>query len=38
MLEFALLLAIVFVLAYPLGKYLAGIIHNRDMKIDPILS
>lgn len=38
MLEFALLLAIVFVLAYPLGKYLAAIMHNRDMKIDPLFN
>ena len=38
MLEFALLLAIVFVLAYPLGKYLAAIMHNREMKIDPLFN
>ena len=38
MLEFALLLAIVIVLAYPLGKYLAAIMHNREMKIDPLFN
>lgn len=38
MLEFLLLLAIVVILAYPLGKYLAAIMQNREMKIDPLFS
>lgn len=36
MLVFILLLAGVIVLAYPLGKYLAAIMQNREMKIDPV--
>lgn len=38
MLEFILLLVIVIVLAYPLGKYLACIMQNRKMKIDPLFN
>lgn len=38
MLEFILLLAIVTILAYPLGKYLAAIMQNREMKIDPVFN
>ncbi|MBO3653731.1 potassium-transporting ATPase subunit KdpA [Acinetobacter bereziniae] len=38
MLEFILLLVIVSVLAYPLGKYLACIMQNRKMKIDPLFN
>lgn len=36
MLEFFLLLIVVTILAYPLGKYLATIMQNREMKIDSI--
>ncbi|MEZ2901833.1 potassium-transporting ATPase subunit KdpA [Acinetobacter terrestris] len=38
MLAFILLLAIVTILAYPLGKYLAAIMQNREMKIDPVFN
>lgn len=38
MLEFILLLVIVIILAYPLGKYLACIMQNREMKIDPLFN
>ncbi|SCC73400.1 potassium-transporting ATPase subunit KdpA [Acinetobacter albensis] len=38
MLVFILLLLIVMVLAYPLGKYLAAIMQNREMKIDPVFN
>lgn len=38
MLEFILLLVIVTALAYPLGKYLAWIMQNRKMKIDPLFN
>lgn len=38
MLVFILLLVVVIVLAYPLGKYLAAIMQNREMKIDPIFN
>ena len=38
MLEFILLLGIVTILAYPLGKYLAAIMQNREMKIDPVFN
>lgn len=38
MLEFILLLVIVIILAYPLGKYLAAIMQNREMKIDPVFN
>ena len=38
MLEFILLLVIVTILAYPLGKYLAAIMQNREMKIDPVFN
>lgn len=38
MLAFILLLVIVIVLAYPLGKYLACIMQNRKMKIDPLFN
>lgn len=38
MLEFILVLAIVVLLAFPLGKYLACIMQNREMKIDPIFN
>jgi potassium-transporting ATPase potassium-binding subunit len=38
MLEFILLLVIVTILAYPLGKYLACIMQNREMKIDPLFN
>ncbi|TCM66493.1 K+-transporting ATPase ATPase A chain [Acinetobacter calcoaceticus] len=36
MLVLALLLLITIVLAYPLGKYLAAVMQNREMKIDPV--
>lgn len=38
MLELILLLAIVTILAYPLGKYLAAIMQNGEMKIDPLFN
>lgn len=38
MLEFILLLVIVTILAYPLGKYLAAIMQNREMKVDPVFN
>lgn len=38
MLEFILLLGIVTILAFPLGKYLAAIMQNREMKIDPVFN
>lgn len=38
MLEFILLLAIVIILAYPLGKYLAAVMRNEQMKIDPLFN
>lgn len=38
MLVFILLLVVVIVLAYPLGKYLAAIMQNREMKIDPVFN
>lgn len=38
MLEFILVLVIVVLLAFPLGKYLACIMQNREMKIDPIFN
>ncbi|OTG69339.1 potassium-transporting ATPase subunit KdpA [Acinetobacter sp. ANC 4470] len=38
MLELILLLVIVTLLAFPLGKYLAAIMHNRAMKIDPLFN
>lgn len=38
MLEFILLLVIVIILAYPLGKYLACVMQNREMKIDPLFN
>ncbi|OTG91787.1 potassium-transporting ATPase subunit KdpA [Acinetobacter sp. ANC 3813] len=38
MLEFFLLMTIVTILAYPLGKYLAAIMQNREMKIDPVFN
>ncbi len=38
MLELCLLLVLVTILAYPLGKYLALIMQNRDMKIDPLFN
>lgn len=38
MLIFALLLILTLVLAYPLGKYLAAIMQNREMKIDPLFN
>ncbi|TNL47225.1 potassium-transporting ATPase subunit KdpA [Acinetobacter bereziniae] len=38
MLEFILLLVIVTALAYPLGKYLAWIMQNGKMKIDPLFN
>ncbi len=38
MLEFVLLMLVVSILAYPLGKYLAAIMQNRDMKIDPLFN
>lgn len=36
MLVFALLLGLTIILAYPLGRYLAAVMHNREMKIDPV--
>jgi K+-transporting ATPase ATPase A chain len=38
MLELILLLVLVTLLAFPLGKYLAAIMHNRTMKIDPLFN
>lgn len=38
MLELILLLVMVTLLAFPLGKYLAAIMHNRTMKIDPLFN
>ncbi|MFW2042762.1 potassium-transporting ATPase subunit KdpA [Acinetobacter sp. ULE_I001] len=38
MLELILVLVIVVLLAFPLGKYLACIMQNKDMKIDPVFS
>lgn len=38
MLEFLLLLVIVTILAYPLGRYLAAIMQNRVMKIDAVFN
>ena len=38
MLAFALLLTLTIILAYPLGKYLAAIMQNRQMKIDPLFN
>lgn len=38
MLELILLLVMVTLLAFPLGKYLAAIMHNRMMKIDPLFN
>lgn len=38
MLELILLLAIVAILAYPLGKYLAAIMQNGEMKIDTLFN
>ena len=38
MLELILLVVIVTLLAFPLGKYLAAIMHNRTMKIDPLFN
>ncbi|OTG67627.1 potassium-transporting ATPase subunit KdpA [Acinetobacter silvestris] len=38
MLEMILLLLIVTLLAFPLGKYLAAIMQNREMKIDPLFN
>ncbi|MFW1857561.1 potassium-transporting ATPase subunit KdpA [Acinetobacter defluvii] len=38
MLEFILLLAIVIILAYPLGKYLAAVMQNGAMKVDPLFN
>ncbi|KEC82535.1 MULTISPECIES: potassium-transporting ATPase subunit KdpA [unclassified Acinetobacter] len=38
MLEFILVLVIVVLFAFPLGKYLACIMQNREMKIDPIFN
>lgn len=38
MLEFILLLVIVIILAYPLGKYLAAIMQHGEMKIDPLFN
>ena len=38
MLELTLLLLIVIILAFPLGKYLAAIMQNREMKIDPLFN
>ena len=38
MLELILLLLIVIILAFPLGKYLAAIMQNREMKIDPLFN
>lgn len=36
MLVFALLLGLSIIVAYPLGRYLAAVMHNREMKIDPL--
>ena len=38
MLMLILLLVMVTILAYPLGKYLAAIMQNREMKIDPVFN
>ncbi|WP_173910671.1 potassium-transporting ATPase subunit KdpA [Acinetobacter sp. Marseille-Q1618] len=38
MLEFFLILLIVTILAYPLGKYLAAVMRNGEMKIDPLFN
>ncbi|MEG2694848.1 MAG: potassium-transporting ATPase subunit KdpA [Acinetobacter sp.] len=38
MLELILLLVMVTLLAFPLGKYLAAIMHNRTMKIDVLFN
>ena len=38
MLELILLLLIVIILAFRLGKYLAAIMQNREMKIDPLFN
>ena len=38
MLEFILLLVIVTILAYPLGRYLAAIMQNREMKVDSVFN
>ena len=38
MLMLILLLVMVTILAYPLGKYLAAIMQNRQMKIDPLFN
>ena len=38
MLELILLLVLVTLLAFPLGKYLAVIMHNRTMKIDVLFN
>lgn len=38
MLEFILLLAIVIILAYPLGQYLAAVMQNGVMKVDPLFN
>lgn len=38
MLELVLLLLIVTILAFPLGKYLAAIMQNKVMKIDPLFN
>lgn len=38
MLELILLLVIVTILAFPLGKYLAAVMQNREMKIDPLFN
>lgn len=38
MLELILLLVMVTLLAFPLGKYLAAIMHNHTMKIDPLFN
>ena len=38
MIEFLLILFIVIILAYPLGKYLSLIMKNGEMKIDPLFN
>ena len=38
MLMLIFLLVMVTILAYPLGKYLAAIMQNREMKIDPVFN